>query len=106
VDPHMCGRRAPDSLGKAPSKIEQLGGRLDQQDSPADGLIQAAIYAGAVRALRRRAAHQASLASAGTVTAGGRFPNVKIRSGEAEIARRLERALREVADELEAEGQQ
>jgi hypothetical protein len=103
--PHTCGRRAPNSLGNAPSKIEQLPGRLDQQDSPTDGLIQAAIYA-AVRALRRRAAHQASLASAGTVTAGGRFPNVKIRSGEAEIARRLERALREVADELEAEGQQ
>jgi hypothetical protein len=95
-------------LGNAPSKIEQLPGRLDQlnrQDSPTDGLIQAAICAGAVRALRRRAAHQASLASAGTVTASGRFPNVKILSGEAEIARRLERALREVADELDADGQ-
>jgi hypothetical protein len=99
----MFGRRAPDSLGNAPSKIEQLPGRLDQQDSPTDGLIQAAICAGAVRALRRRAAHQASLASAGTVTAGGRFPNVKIRTGEAEIARRLERVLREVADELDTE---
>jgi hypothetical protein len=91
-------------LGNAPSKIEQLGGRLNQQDSPTDGLIQAAICACAVAALRKRAAHQAPLASAGTVTAAGRFPNVKIRSGEASIALRLARALTEIADDLDAGG--
>jgi hypothetical protein len=38
--PHTSGRRAPDSLGNAPSKIEQLPGRLDRHYTRTDGLLQ------------------------------------------------------------------
>ena len=31
--PQERGRRAPEATGNAPSKIEQLGSRLDQQNS-------------------------------------------------------------------------
>jgi hypothetical protein len=65
--------------------------------------FETAMLQGAVRALRRRTERQASLASAGTVTAGERFPNVKIRTGEASIAGRLAAALSDIADELEEE---
>jgi hypothetical protein len=65
--------------------------------------FETAMLHGAALALRRRAERQASLASAGTVTVGERFPNVKIRTGEASIAGRLAAALSDIADELEEE---
>jgi hypothetical protein len=100
---HFCNLPDRVFILPSPTASRRLG-RLNQQDSPTDGLIQAAICACAVAALRKRAAHQAPLASAGTVTAAGRFPNVKIRSGEASIALRLARALTEIADDLDAGG--
>jgi hypothetical protein len=60
-----------------------------------------AICAGAVRALRRRAARQAKIAKDGT-SIGER--NVVIRQGESAIAARLATTLAALADELEAGG--
>lgn len=63
--------------------------------------VETEIRAGAVSALRRRAARQAELARAETArTEGG----VSIRTGEGAIAARLAKALAALADELEGEG--
>jgi pantothenate synthetase len=63
--------------------------------------IETAIFAGAVRALRRRAARQAKIAKDGAAI-GER--NVVIRQGESAIAARLATTLTALADELEAGG--
>jgi hypothetical protein len=100
----MCGRRAPE--GNAPPTIEQLAGRLNQANSPTQSLTQqidAAVREGAVRALRRRSARQASLAAAGRFSPE-HFPSVNIATGESTIAHRLATVLSAIADELEAEG--
>ena len=62
--------------------------------------LDAAILAGAVRALRRRAEMQAENAQLGTTTAENR-PTVSIRTGEAAVAARLAEAFNECADSLE-----
>ena len=62
--------------------------------------IEAAIKAGAVSALRRRADRQTQLASEGT-TVGER--GAVIRSGEATIAVRLAAAFTWLADDFEEE---
>lgn len=101
--PEICRRRAPDASGNAPS-IEQLGGRLDRENSLSlDDLqaIEALIRTGAVRALRNRAERQAAIAAAGTFAVGERFPSVTVRTGESEIARRLAATLDGLADEIE-----
>jgi hypothetical protein len=75
--------------------------------SDSDPCIQAteaAIVAGAVSALRKRATAQAAIASGGTAAAGDGFLNVTIRTGNATIAGRLAVGLARLADELEAEG--
>jgi hypothetical protein len=59
--------------------------------------LDAAIKAGAVSALRRRADRQARLASAGT-SHGDR--GAIVRTGEATIAIRLAAALNQLADDL------
>jgi hypothetical protein len=59
-----------------------------------------AVCAGAVRALRRRAARQAAIAESWT-THGAR--GVIVRSGEAAIALRIAEALDQAAHEIEAE---
>jgi len=60
--------------------------------------LDAEIYAGAVSALRKRAARQAAMARAGeAVTEGG----VVIRTGEAAIADRIAEILAGLADEIE-----
>jgi hypothetical protein len=69
-------------------------------ESQADDLA-AAMCAGAVRALRRRAGRQATIARAGTVAAEG-WPGVFIRTGEAAVALCLAEALNRCADDLEA----
>jgi hypothetical protein len=61
-------------------------------------LIGSAFLAGAVTALRRRAARQARQ-SADWTTTGSR--NAVIRQGEAAIASRIAQTLNELADELE-----
>ena len=63
--------------------------------------IESAFLAGAVTALRRRAARQARIAEDGT-TSGER--NAVIRQGESAVALRLALALNELADELEQDG--
>ena len=63
--------------------------------------IESAFLAGAVTALRRRAARQARIAALGT-TRGER--GAIIRQGEAAIADLLEAALTEIADDLEQGG--
>jgi hypothetical protein len=65
--------------------------------------VAAAICAGAVIALLRRAERQVEIARAGTTAAEGR-PDVLIRTGEAAVALRLAEALSACADELEAGG--
>jgi hypothetical protein len=63
--------------------------------------LEAAIRAGALVALRKRAAGQAAKAREGVaVTETG----IAIRTGESAIAARLAEALAAVADELEREG--
>jgi len=59
--------------------------------------LDAAILAGAVAALRQRAARQAAIAQAGVVVSEG---GVEIRTGEAAIADRIARALSAAADEI------
>jgi hypothetical protein len=63
--------------------------------------IDAAMHAGAVRALRRRAARQEKIAESWT-SRGAR--GVNIRTGEGAIAARLATTLAAIADELEAGG--
>jgi hypothetical protein len=63
--------------------------------------IETAIFAGAIAALRRRAASQEKIAKDGT-SIGER--NVVIRQGESAIAERLATTLSALADELEAGG--
>ena len=60
--------------------------------------LEAELYAGAVSALRHRAASQAAKARAGTArTESGAL----VRTGEAAIAGRLAEALATLADEIE-----
>ena len=102
---HMCGRRAPEGSGSAPS-IEQLGGQLYPPSNRTIGPLQeidAAVRSGAVRALRRCAGRQFAIAQAGRVSPD-HFPSVIVATGESAIAFRLATALTEAADELEAEG--
>ena len=40
-----CGRRAPERTGNAPSKIEQLGGQLDRENSLSHTMRQARFLA-------------------------------------------------------------
>jgi hypothetical protein len=63
--------------------------------------IKFAFLAGAITALRRRAARQARIAADGT-TNGSR--NAVIRQGESAIALRVAQTLNELADELEQGG--
>ena len=63
--------------------------------------IEAAVRAGAVSALRRRAERQRKLAADWTVTGAN---GVRIVAGEGRIAERIAAALEQAADELEAEG--
>jgi hypothetical protein len=65
--------------------------------------LETAIRAGAVAALRRRAARQAKLAAEGT-TVGDR--GALIRTGEAAISLRISATLGDLAAELEAEAPQ
>jgi hypothetical protein len=60
--------------------------------------IESTFLAGAITALRRRAARQARIAADGT-TNGSR--NAVIRQGESAVALRVAHALNELADELE-----
>jgi hypothetical protein len=97
---HTCGRRAPES-GNAPSEIELLPGGLNQQNSKTNRLLQqidAETYAGAVLALRRRAARQRQIATDWTVIAAN---GARITSGEGAIALKIAGALDQAADELE-----
>ena len=64
-----------------------------------DEEFQAAIIAGARRALRRRADRQRAIADGWTVHGAS---GVIIRSGEASIAMRIAEALDQAADDLEA----
>jgi hypothetical protein len=60
--------------------------------------LESAFLAGAITALRRRAARQARIAADGTMD-GPR--NAIIRQGESAVALRIAQALNELADELE-----
>jgi hypothetical protein len=70
------------------------------EDLDQAGEIAAAICAGAVIALRRRAERQATIARAGTTPAEGR-PDVLIPTGEAAVALCLAEALNRCAADLE-----
>jgi hypothetical protein len=60
--------------------------------------LETELIAGAVSALRKRAARQAAIARAGVaVTAAG----IVIRTGESAVAARLAEALTTVADEID-----
>jgi hypothetical protein len=65
--------------------------------------IEFAIRAGAAKALRDRAALQRRKAADGTSTAGDRFPDVAIQTGEAAVAEKLADAFELIAAEIEAE---
>jgi hypothetical protein len=65
--------------------------------------IELAIYAGATRALRARAAVQRQKAAEGTSSAGSRFSDVTIQTGEAAVAARLAATFERVAYEIESE---
>jgi hypothetical protein len=64
--------------------------------------LERAILAGAIAALRRRLAIQQRTAADGAATVEGR-PDIVVRTGESEIARRLAEALTKALGELEAE---
>jgi hypothetical protein len=70
------------------------------EDFDQAGQIAAAICAGAVRALRRRADRQTAIANLETGAAGERFRDA-IRTGAA-LALRVAESLNACADELEA----
>lgn len=70
---------------------------LDPTASAVNGL-DAAIYEGAIAALRKRAARQTAIARAGVVVTEA---GVVIRTGEAAIAARIAEALAALADEIE-----
>jgi hypothetical protein len=63
--------------------------------------IEAAVRAGAVRALRRRADRQAAIANLETGPAGERFPDVIIRTGRAALAGRIAESLNACADQID-----
>ena len=63
--------------------------------------IERAIVAGAARALRAKAAVQLRKAADGTSTAGEKYPDVVIRTGEAAVAGRLASAFELLAGEIE-----
>jgi hypothetical protein len=63
--------------------------------------IESGFLAGAITALRRRAARQARISADGT-TNGSR--NAVTRQGESAVALRVAQALNELADELEQGG--
>ena len=65
--------------------------------------IELAIVAGAARALRARAALQRKKAGDGTSSAGDRFPDVRIQTGEAAVAGRLASAFELLADSISSE---
>jgi hypothetical protein len=65
--------------------------------------LEAAIVAGAIAALRRRASVQAQKARDGTTSAGDAHPHVVIATGEAATAVALARALERIAAEFDAE---
>jgi len=65
--------------------------------------IEEAVRAGALWALRKRAAVQRAKAADGTVSAGERFPGIMLRSPEAAVAASLAAGLDAAADELERE---
>jgi hypothetical protein len=64
--------------------------------------LEAAVYAGAIAALRKAGAKQRGIASSGTSSAGDRFPNVTIRSPEAACAVNLAEDWNSIADLLES----
>jgi len=64
--------------------------------------IEFAVCAGAVRALRARAAVQRRKAADGTSTAGEKYPDVIIRTGEAAVAEKLAATFERIAAEIEA----
>ena len=63
--------------------------------------LEAAIIAGAARALRRRAAAQRTGAAAKTFPAGPKYPGVMVATGEARIAAGLASVLARLADEID-----
>jgi hypothetical protein len=65
--------------------------------------IETAMRAGAVHALRKRAAAQRQRAADGSFPAGEHFPGVAIRSPEAALALRLAAGLESIAAAIEAE---
>ena len=71
-----------------------------------DDMLKAAILAGAVIALRKRAAVQRAKAKEGTTPVGDRHPSVVVRSPEAAMADNIADGLERIADEIEAEGRQ
>lgn len=64
--------------------------------------IELAIRAGAARALRARAAVQLRKAADGTSTAGEKYPDVVIRTGEAAVAEKLAATFERIVAEIEA----
>ena len=66
--------------------------------------LEVAIRAGAVRALRRRAAAQRGTAAAGIIPAGEHFPGIVIRSPEGALANNLADGLERIANDLDARG--
>jgi hypothetical protein len=79
------------------SSLFPLSQALDPKASAVNEL-EAEIYAGAIAALRKRAARQAAIARAGSATTEA---GVVIRTSESAIAHRLAEALAAAADELE-----
>ena len=76
------------------------------RDPSALDSIELAIRAGAVRALRTRAARQRQKAAGGIAVAREQFSNVIVRSPEAAMAANLADAFERIAAEIEAEAPQ
>ena len=81
----------------APSDISSTGAEAKVLNE-----IELAIRAGAARALRARAAVQRRKAADGTSTAGEKYPDVIIRTGEAAVAEKLAATFERIAAEIEA----
>jgi hypothetical protein len=65
--------------------------------------IELAVRVGAAKALKARAAVQREKAADGTSTAGEKYPDVVIRTGEAAVAARLADEFERVAAEFDGE---
>jgi hypothetical protein len=69
--------------------------------SPSLEAIDAAIRAGAVAALRKRAQSQRERAADGATAPGAKFPGVVLRSPESAHALRIAADLEQIADDVE-----